>query len=240
MSKARKRLAILEVTSDVNKRVNVAAHNFSHHNYLHLGKVAYEDFDAALISVLDRSAAQTLYLMKKADAVIFGGGEDISPRFYGGEEEYFRRGQVFEDADEIQMDAAAIAIDRQIPILGICRGMQLLNVIAGGDLIQDIGPDNEHVHPRMFEENKMARTQITLTDSVISRALETTQFEAHCNHHQAIGRIANRFDVVGQSGDVVEAIEDDYTRIYGVQWHPEDRHASTKPLKKLLTLLDQD
>jgi putative glutamine amidotransferase len=239
MPRIRKRLAILEVTSDVEKRMNTAAHNFSHHNYLNLEKVARKDFEVLLIPVLERDPQEVLAVIEHADALVIGGGEDIDPSFYNGEEEYRRRAQVFDRADQIQIDAIRVAVDAGIPILGICRGMQLLNVVAGGGIVQDLGEDNTHVNPKMFEENHMAKTVIDLEPSQIRDALGKSRIRVHCNHHQSIKDIPQRFSIVGTSGEVVEAIEDDYNRLYGVQWHPEDRHTSARPLRRLLRLLDQ-
>jgi len=233
-----KRIAILEITGDPTKRVSVDAHNASHKNYLRLAKAMERDYRPILVPVLEYGAAQTVELMRHVDGVILGGGEDVNPAFYNGATSYRRQGQSFPDADEIQRDAASLAIDRGLPILGICRGMQLLNVMAGGTLIQDLGEENKHVNPRMYEEKHMSRVQITLEDSDLQRAFGRRKATVHCNHHQALDEIPPRFRVVARSGEVVESIEDDFNRLYGVQWHPEDRRMPLKHLRQVLSLLN--
>ena len=229
----KKRVAILEVTGDPSKRISQEYHDRSHAGYLRLVELAQPEFDAVIIPVLEFGAEETVALMDKIDALIIGGGEDIKPSLYNGPPDYPRAEKFQPKADIIERDATIRAIANGIPILGICRGMQLLNVIAGGTLIQDLGDNNKH-RPK---GNRAAKTVVTLQPSKLRDALGEDHVTAHCNHHQALDIVPERFHVVGSSGDVIEAIEDDFNRIYGVQWHPEAKGMPAAHAKKVLSLL---
>jgi putative glutamine amidotransferase len=158
-------------------------------------------------------------LVDRVDAVVFHGGGDVDPRRYGqqaSEESLY--GIVAEhDETELAMMHAAIAAD--IPVLAICRGLQVLNVALGGTLVQDIG---SHDH-------WMAFTRVDLdAGSRVAKAMGTESPQrCHCVHHQALDRVGDALTVVGRGDDgIVHAVELDTARwVVGIQWHPEDSAA---------------
>jgi putative glutamine amidotransferase len=136
------------------------------------------------------------------DALILAGGADVDPGAYGEEPHPETRGTVPErDAFEIAL--ARGAMERDVPLLGICRGMQVMNVARGGTLIQHLPDDVGHQDHR--------------------RSLETLH-PTKSHHHQGVARIGSGFEVTGWAtvDDLPETIEDPACRFaLGVQWHPE-------------------
>ena len=138
---------------------------------------------------------------------------------------------VSEDRDGFELELARLAHERHIPCLGICRGMQVMNVTLGGSLYRDLY--NCGVTERGHrQEPPYDRTTDTITiaaGSLLATVLGTAgAFDVNSMHHQGIDHVAESLTVAARSDDgVVEAVEDPSRRFYlGVQWHPEylDRH----------------
>ena len=138
---------------------------------------------------------------------------------------------VSEDRDGFELELARLAHERQLPCLGICRGMQVMNVALGGSLYRDLY--NCGVTERGHrQEPPYDRTTDTVTiapNTLLAASLEAEgPFAVNSMHHQGIDHVAEGLTVAARSGDgVVEAVEDPRRRFYlGVQWHPEylDRH----------------
>src|SRR5215472_3210613 len=163
------------------------------------------------------------------DGVLFAGGEDVDPVFYGEEKKYDSV-DVNYDRDQFEMKLLEHALHRRLPILGICRGAQVINVGFGGslyqDLAQDATPEFEH---RQTDAGK-ARTDTTHTVTVTEPgSLLADAVAGSCRvnsmHHQAIKRLGRGLKVTAHSEDgLVEAVEaaDDYPFLLAVQWHPEE------------------
>jgi putative glutamine amidotransferase len=158
------------------------------------------------------------------DALILPGGGDIDPAHYGGMRHDANYGISAErDGFELALARAALA-RRDLPILSICRGMQLLNVALGGDLVSHI-PDHfghrvAHRHPELRPVVHPVRIEPT---SRLAAVLGETELSVHSVHHQAVGRLGAGLRAVAWSPDgVVEAVESDrYPFLIGIQWHPE-------------------
>lgn len=153
------------------------------------------------------------------DAIIIGGGNDIGPEHYDGE----LTAKVKLDPDRDQLEIARIkqALADDIPLLGICRGAQLINVVMGGSLHQDIRSLRVHTRNR---PSLLATKRVALDSaSVLARIFGGTRAKVNSLHHQAIREAGNGLRVVGRDRDnIVQAIESDAgTPIIGVQWHPE-------------------
>ncbi|GAC1489748.1 MAG: gamma-glutamyl-gamma-aminobutyrate hydrolase [Solirubrobacteraceae bacterium] len=161
-------------------------------------------------------------LLDRLDGVILAGGADIDPSFYGAEPGPATVGCVPErDAFEIGLTRAAIA--RDMPLLGICRGLQLLNVACGGTLIQDLPP--EHGHRRSLGSFAGAGHYVRLEpDSLAARAAGEQRHHVLSHHHQGIDRLGRGLRVSGRAEEdgLAETVELPGARfVLGVQWHPE-------------------
>lgn len=147
------------------------------------------------------------------DALLLPGGGDVDPARYGQE----NRGSLGIDPERDALEFAALetALRRGLPVLGICRGCQLLNVALGGTLHQDI-PD----HTALDED--VDRLHPSRTVDPVLTALYGEEFIVNSSHHQAVDRPGEGFRPVQWAPDgTVEAIRHETLPLFGVQWHPE-------------------
>lgn len=158
------------------------------------------------------------------DGLILAGGNDCDPAVYGAE---CHPSVTLMDARRQGGDLALARAARElgVPTLGICLGLQVMNVAAGGTLIQDIDSemDTEIRHTKQPEDR--ARHAILVEEGTkLSAILGKREFDVNSSHHQAIGNVADGFRVSAHAPDgIVEGLEDSGHPFYiGVQWHPED------------------
>ena len=153
------------------------------------------------------------------DGLLLPGGGDMDPKFYGqaripacGEPNLLR------DAAEPLLLRAFLAADK--PVLGICRGIQVMNAVLGGDLYQDIKPFEHLPHNDHWAK---VHTVTVRRGTLLSRILGQDTVLVNSQHHQAVDRVAPGFTLAALSEDgIVEAIEKpDAGFCLGVQWHPE-------------------
>lgn len=153
------------------------------------------------------------------DGLLLPGGGDMDPKFYGqaripacGEPNLLR------DAAEPLLLRAFLAADK--PVLGICRGIQVMNAVLGGDLYQDIKPFEHLPHNDHWAK---VHTVTARRGTLLSRILGQDTVLVNSQHHQAVDRVAPGFTLAALSEDgIVEAIEKPDARFcLGVQWHPE-------------------
>lgn len=157
------------------------------------------------------------------DGLILSGGHDISPYNYGQEPSQ-KIGETFPERDTYEIILLEESKKRNIPILGICRGFQLINVAAGGTLYQDLSliPGNILKHNQVsnptLKTHKAEIKENSFISSIFGKETMVNSF-----HHQVINKVANDFIVVAKASDgVVEAIEHKtYKFLVAVQWHPE-------------------
>lgn len=157
------------------------------------------------------------------DGLILSGGHDISPYNYGQEPSQ-KIGETFPERDTYEIILLEESKKRNIPILGICRGFQLINVAAGGTLYQDLSliPGNILKHNQVsnptLKTHKVEIKENSFISSIFGKETMVNSF-----HHQVIDKVANDFIVVAKASDgVVEAIEHKtYKFLVAVQWHPE-------------------
>lgn len=174
----------------------------------------------AIAPGLDRDAIGQI--LSGADGLLLPGGVDPHPRHFG--EPVHPSTTIDEGLDELELTIIGKALDRGLPILGICRGCQILNVAMGGSLIQDLEPgtiSHKQSVPLSVETHSLKLD----TDSRLRRLSGDSEIPVNSFHHQAIGRLASELRVVGTSEDgLAEAIEsiDPDRWIIGVQYHPEE------------------
>lgn len=153
------------------------------------------------------------------DALVIGGGDDISPEHYGGDIE--ARVRADPERDELEIAWIRRALEWDIPLLGICRGAQLINVVFGGTLHQDIRPLRKHTHNR---PGLLPTKQVRLAaDSTVARVCGKPRLRVNSLHHQAVKAPGDGIRIVGHDLDrIAQVIESSAgRRIIGVQWHPE-------------------
>jgi putative glutamine amidotransferase len=164
-------------------------------------------------------------VLERLDGLILPGGVDIDPATYGAEAHAQTVGAVLErDLTEIALVRRALEVD--LPVLGICRGMQLINVALGGTLLQhvpdEVGHPQHRRTPGSFEDSDhdVRLTSGSLAARVVGEEIHGTK----SHHHQAVAEIGEGLEVTGWSSidDLPEAIEARDRRFaLGVQWHPE-------------------
>lgn len=153
-------------------------------------------------------------LLTQCDGLLLGGGGDVAPAWYG--QENLACDTIDEERDRRERQLIRLAVEKKIPILGICRGIQVLNVAFGGDLIQDIGTS----HSMTQGQDRLHPTG-TLPGSQLHRLYGAAPV-TNSGHHQALGRVAAGFQATQWALDgVIEAIEHTHLPILAVQWHPE-------------------
>jgi putative glutamine amidotransferase len=159
------------------------------------------------------------------DGLILAGGADIDPASYGAEP-HRCTGGTSPERDAAEIPLARRALERDVPLLGICRGMQLLNVAYGGTLIQHLPDDVGHGdHRRRLGSFDGADHDVRLAPgSLAARACGELLHATKSHHHQGVDRLGDGLVASGWSvlDDLVEAIEAPDARwALGVQWHPE-------------------
>lgn len=164
-------------------------------------------------------------LLDRVDGLMVIGGADLDPEVYGQARSEHTE-TTYRERDEFELALTRAALRRGLPFLGICRGMQLLNVALGGTLNQNlVGQDGTNTHRRLIGTFEGTEHEIELEPgSLAEGALGEATHEARCHHHQAIERLGDGLIVSGRARDgVVEAIElpDGPGWALGVQWHPE-------------------
>ena len=153
------------------------------------------------------------------DGLLLPGGGDMDPKFYGQEHiPACGEPNLLRDAAEPLLLRAFLAADK--PVLGICRGIQVLNAVLGGDLYQDIKPFEHLPHNDHWTK---VHTVTVRRGTLLSRILGQDTVLVNSQHHQAVDRVAPGFTLAALSEDgIVEAIEKPDARFcLGVQWHPE-------------------
>ncbi len=154
------------------------------------------------------------------DAVIIGGGDDIDPALYA-DSRHHRRGSYDRARDAFERRIIEDALERERPLLGICRGAQLLNATLGGDLHQDVRAMREHTsNRRSVLPRKIVAVDIS---SRLYDILGTASIVVNSLHEQAVNQPGEGLRIVARDRDgIVQAIEHegDVLRV-GVQWHPE-------------------
>jgi len=175
-------------------------------------------------------------LLDRVDGLLLAGGADVDPASYGAAP-HPETGLVWPERDRFEIALAVRAIDRGLPVLGACRGMQILNVARGGTLQQHlpdvIGSDRHRHTPGRFSDH-----EVTLDPgSLAARAAGAERGGVKSHHHQGIGELGEGLVATGTSLEdgVIEAIELPGEQfVLGVLWHPEE----DEPSRVIASLVD--
>ncbi|WP_285113638.1 gamma-glutamyl-gamma-aminobutyrate hydrolase family protein [Leifsonia sp. fls2-241-R2A-40a] len=227
-------LAVVEAT-------RVRSHDPAYHDYVQLlvgNVIAEAESHGWTVTRLaaDRGTDALLAGAEPADAVVIVGGEDIHPGFYGAETGYANESRHLPVADAAQIALVHAAIERRIPLLGICRGLQIVNVALGGTLVQDLGDECGHVNRGVPIPQVLTTHAVHVEpETRVAELLGAPPVEVRSAHHQAVDALGDGLVVSARSHDGhVEAIEHREAPLFAVQWHPEDVAAPEGQLTALL------
>ncbi len=177
-----------------------------------------------LIPNMDKESISDV--LDNIDGLLLTGGQDVEPAYFG-ESPHPKLGFVNPIRDELEIYLCKEAIKKDIPILGICRGVQIINIAMGGTIYQDLDSQwdrgmllkHSQSAPRWYGTHEVGLVE----SSILKKLIGTEKFRVNSFHHQAIKEIAPCFRETAQSEDgVIEGIESiTNTFAVGVQWHPE-------------------
>ncbi len=188
--------------------------------------VHFADYAASIAAAggipvqLTRDAPVTA-LLERLDGLVLSGGADIDPSRYG-EHADPDLGEVEPDRDAWELALLDAAASLGLPVLGVCRGLQLLNVASGGTLHQHVELDEGAGHPQWDVDGHVATHTVTTVAGTTIRSLVGASIAVNSLHHQVVATVGEGLIVTAHaSDDVVEGLESADGRIVAVQWHPE-------------------
>jgi len=181
------------------------------------------------------------FLFEQSEGVLLVGGADVEPAYYGQPAHPTTYG-IDPDRDRVEFALVRWAVETNKPLLGLCRGLQVLNVALGGTLIQDIPSHNPNALPHDAETLGQPRTallhEITVEPhSQLATLLQQHRLAVNSLHHQAIDQLASSLVATAYADDgIIEAAEVPTCRfILGVQWHPEELAPTRADMHRLFT-----
>ncbi|MFL0505268.1 gamma-glutamyl-gamma-aminobutyrate hydrolase family protein [Ureibacillus sp. 179-F W5.1 NHS] len=162
----------------------------------------------------------------KIDGLLLTGGVDVHPHYFH-EEPHLNLGHVMLERDQMEMALTKVALERKIPIFGICRGIQLLNIAMGGNLYQDINSQYEStpiLHQQRASRYVPSHYIEIKSNSHLHQIIGKEKIAVNSFHHQSVKNVPDSFSISAKATDgIIEAIElKDYPFCIGVQWHPEE------------------
>jgi putative glutamine amidotransferase len=201
------------------------------------------DVAGAEVLLVDSSRPDTdpAGLVGGVDGVLILGGADVDPAAYGEDAVADNLYAIDPIADAFEIELARRALDDHVPLLGICRGMQVMNVAAGGSLVQDLGDGTMHNIPG--EEAPLVDHDVTLDPgSRLERLYTQPVLRIRSGHHQAVDRLGAGLAVTATATDgTIEALESvNESWAVGVQWHPEDADGDPAQLETLIAAFTRE
>ncbi len=191
-----------------------------------------------LFALTNRQILDTLAF---CDALLLSGGVDVHPRLYGKEFDTVRCGAIDTRRDSFEIAVYRKAKEMKMPVLGICRGLQFINVAEGGTLFVDLPQDLQTGDLHRVGIEDWTYHDVAFTNSnLLSDLLNESRYQVASNHHQGIERLASGLKIIAISSDgLAEAIsrenEDAAPFMLAVQWHPEWKYQDD-PLSKLIAI----
>lgn len=195
--------------------------------------------NGAIAIILPPSSVENAgQLIASVDGLILSGGQDVNPFSYG-EEIQQKCGAIFPARDEFEFALLREAEKRRIPVLGICRGLQIMNVYRGGKLYQDISyRDMPTLRHFQLQDPPIPTHQIQIVkDSLLNKIIKKNEIVVNSFHHQLVKSVPTSLKTSGMTSDgVVEAFEDPkYEFFIGVQFHPEMLIDSVESVNKIFS-----
>lgn len=157
--------------------------------------------------------------------LLLTGGVDVNPKLYG-QAPASETEKPDDERDRVELDLIRQAIDRDLPVLAICRGQQILNVYHGGTLIQHLPSTSRHVRRTPANPASPAHEVDVVPGTLLASVVSESRLQVNSRHHQAVGRLGERLTVSARDSedDVIEGLErPDRTFMLAVQWHPENQ-----------------
>lgn len=181
-----------------------------------------------LVIPMSTNATEIAMVIERVDGVLLPGGEDVDPIWFG-EEPIPGLGEVIPERDEFEFLVLSEAEKRQLPVMGVCRGVQVMNIYYNGTLWQDIGSQAyesgiQRVKHSQDAAMKDVTHSITLQEGTnMQKLIGKSKTRVNSFHHQAIRDVAPGFTATAVAADgIIEGIEKiDRPNVFGVQWHPE-------------------
>ncbi|MEA1976095.1 MAG: gamma-glutamyl-gamma-aminobutyrate hydrolase family protein [Bacillota bacterium] len=229
---------IIGITTTIIKDSEYKKYGIKHIKNLSMSRVAVDYANAIeqaggipfLIPILNNHDEKIIdEIISRIDGIIFTGGEDVDISFYSNEKAEadtlsIMKSNIERDKFELKLLKSAIKLDK--PILGICRGIQLINIYFNGTLYKDINSEYKtninHLGPLDYKNKKIHKINIS-HDSELFKVYKRLSIDVNSFHHQAIKVVGNSLKVIGRATDgIVEAVE--YTGkqwVLGLQYHPE-------------------
>lgn len=213
-----------------NILIPLAAHNGQHPQVYGLNQAYAQAISRAggnpiLIARPDDNTL--LEMLSITDGILLAGGHDVDPSTYG-EEKSEHTCNVDQDRDRVEMLLTRLAQEKNIPLLGICRGMQIMNITFGGSLYQHIAADLPGALPHDMHEghkrNFPAHEVVITANSLLGNIVGADRIMTNSLHHQGIKVLSDKLTPTGVTSDgLVESVElRNHTFCIGVQWHPEE------------------
>lgn len=200
-------------------------------------KALEEQGAVTLMLPLTDNAEELEYFLETCDGFLMTGGPDVDPSLYG-EEKSSHCKETVPLRDAMDKYILIQAVKRNKAVLGICRGMQMMNAVFGGSLYQDLGTEvPENIGHRMEAPyDRKAHCVKVLADTPLAAVLEAEECPVNSCHHQAVKKLAEPFDIMAQAADgIIESIYMPEKRfVWGVQWHPEFSYRKSGESRKIL------
>jgi gamma-glutamyl-gamma-aminobutyrate hydrolase PuuD len=191
------------------------------------------------LEVLGRSGLPVAEIVSHLDGILLPGGGDVAPELYGAEPAQESGGVDIErDRSEIALlnEAAAAGL----PILAVCRGIQLLNVARGGTLIQHLPSVTSEPHLVVERRSELVHHVRIDADSELRKIVGVDDLGVNTLHHQAVDRVGEGLRAVAWAEDsTIEGLEDRDRRIVAVQWHPEQLPDQPQEMELFAWLVEQ-
>lgn len=221
---------LVGITASTGKTTSVVGQNY-YNAVIRAGGIP-------VIIPVDTTTAYLAEVVKELDGLLLVGGVDVDPSFFG-ETAHDKLGEVDTLRDVNELKLIRLASNRNIPMLGVCRGCQILNVALGGSLIQDIPSqvqDHRYTHRVTAGAQRIHPVDI-VPGSTLHKILGKTSLEVNSAHHQAVKALADGARVNAMSADSVTEAIDFYPtrRILGVQWHPEGFRGQDEDMNKIFS-----